>query len=90
MRRGTGETTRQMQVLPIGGLFIWCNQQLDYPKRLAWSIGRDDIEVVSPMYVLDQRWRGMVYTGVAIDHAYIYLNPYNPVFWKYYSLLRVK
>ena len=71
MKRGTGETTRQMKALPIGGLFISCQHtSVDYDKRLAQFIGRPDIIVVPPTFVTDQTWRGRNYPGLAVDHWY--------------------
>lgn len=67
--RGNGETTRQMQALPAGGLLIWCNDLLDYPRRLAHKIGRSDIRIESQLFLDSDRWRGTVFSGVAVDHA---------------------
>lgn len=67
--RGSGVTTSQIQSLPHGGVFVWCNSQLDYPKRLAATLGRSDIQIVSPSWLEDGRWRGMRLKGLHIDRA---------------------
>lgn len=68
MKRGTGETTRQLQRAPVGSYFVWCNHHLDYPVKLAQSLGRKDIHIVSPSW-LERGWRGCRFTDIIIDHA---------------------
>lgn len=67
--RQAGMTTLQMMGLPIGGLFIWCNEVISYPIRLAQSIGREDI-IVKPWSYLERReYRGSRFPGWDLDHA---------------------
>lgn len=66
--RGTGRTTRQIKNAPNGAIFVWCNNRIDYPERLASELGRDDIEVVSPAWLV-QGWIGRTLTVIVIDHA---------------------
>lgn len=68
MGRGNGETTRQMEEAPKGAVFIWCNGQTDYAVLLARKIDREDLQIVSPMW-LEKRWLGVELTGVVVDHA---------------------
>jgi hypothetical protein len=68
MKRGTGETTRQMQNAPKGSVFVWCNSYLEYPVRLAISIGRDDLLVKSPGW-LEKSGRGSEFRNIVVDHA---------------------
>ncbi len=68
MPRGNGETTRQMEAAPKWAVFVWCNGQTDYPRLLAQKIGREDLQIQSPMW-LEERWRGITLTGVVVDHA---------------------
>lgn len=79
-QRGTGTTTNQMKSLPIGGLFVWCNNSLYYPQKLAHYIGRRDIKIVRPCWVMGQNWRGCTFPGVVVDHAYGSHNAYNLIF----------
>lgn len=65
--RGIGRTTKQMLAAPTHSIFVWCNDRLDYPKRLARKIGRLDLQIVSPQW-LDGRWNGLMLTGIVIDH----------------------
>lgn len=67
--RGTGRTTRQMQQAPIGAVYIWCNNLLDYPKRLADKLGRSDLKIVGTEWLENRRWRGVEISGLDIDHA---------------------
>lgn len=69
MERQTGRTTRQMQAAPHGSVFVWCNAQLLYPKQLAVALGRKDLDVVSPSWLEQDRWRGRTLTGLEVDHA---------------------
>lgn len=34
-----GRTARQMMEAPKGAIFVWCNESLDYPKKLAVYLG---------------------------------------------------
>jgi hypothetical protein len=71
MSRGDGQTTYQMQAAPQDAVFIWCNDFLDYPRRLARKIGRNDLQIVGPHWLDDEKWRGLELTGLVIDHAMI-------------------
>jgi hypothetical protein len=68
--RGTGRTKKQMEALPQCALFVWCNDKLEYPKNLRNKIGRLDIQVVGPSYILDNRWQGGEFTAIEVDHDY--------------------
>ncbi len=71
MKRGTGETSRQMLSLPIGGLFVQCNNAHDrYNNLLKLHIGRPDVIVVNPHYITSQIWMGKTISRVVVDHAY--------------------
>lgn len=67
--RGDGSTTRQMKDAPKGAHFVWVNSLIDYPKALAKKIGREDLVIVSPSFLSDNRWRGLRFSGLVIDHA---------------------
>ena len=68
MRR-PGKTTSQMLHAPHGSVFVWLNGQLDYPKRIAQRIGRDDLRFVSLEMVRRGALRGLRLTGLVVDHA---------------------
>ncbi len=68
MARGIGATTQQMEAAPNGAVFVWCNGNTDYAIHLARKIGRDDLRIESPMWLVE-RWRGLELTGVVVDHA---------------------
>lgn len=68
-KRGDGTTTKQMLATPVGGVYIWCNHHLDYPTELAKKLKRTDLQIVSPMWLSEDRWRGKVLPGLALDHA---------------------
>jgi len=70
MARGTGETTRQLKSLPIDGIFIWCNSQIEYPKMLVKELDRPDIKIMPLRYLEDTtRFIGREFTGACVDHA---------------------
>jgi hypothetical protein len=45
------------------------NGHLEYPKNLAKSVGREDLEIVSPYWLESDAHRGRRMTGLIIDHA---------------------
>lgn len=65
--RGSRRTTAAMLSAPMGCVFIWCNDRLEYPKRLAKSLGRSDLKIVSPFW-LENGWKGERFTGIVADH----------------------
>jgi len=67
--RGTGRTTRQMVAAQKEAIYIWANNQLAYPARLASAIGRNDLRIVSPEWITEGRFRGLELSGLVLDHA---------------------
>lgn len=68
--RGTGRTTKQMKAAPQGAVFVWCNNHLDYPRRLAEKLGRGDLQIVGPMWLeYAGHWLGSTFTDIIVDHA---------------------
>lgn len=67
--RGSGNTKRQMLASPERSVFVWVNGAVDYPKRLARSLGRDDLEIVSPEWINSDSWRGRDFPAIILDHA---------------------
>ena len=68
MERGTGRTKQQMLAAPHGALFVWVNQHIDYPRALAYHIGRGDLQIVSPGW-LERNTQGREFSGIVVDHA---------------------
>lgn len=67
--RQTGRTTLQMRAAPQGAVFVWCNEELFYPKALARDIGREDLKIISPRGIeWGQASRGRI-PGIVVDHA---------------------
>jgi hypothetical protein len=67
--RQTGMTTFQMQMAPPGAVFVRCTSDISYPKHLARSLGREDLQIW-PSAKLDERYiRGQGFNGFAADHA---------------------
>lgn len=82
--RGTGQTTKQMERAAKGAVFIWCNQYLEYPKRLARDIGRHDLRIFGPEVFSShgrEKLRGITFPEVIVDHAY---RPQGDHQWKQY------
>lgn len=67
--RRSGESVKIIRALRPGGIFVWCNEQLTYPKSLAVSIGRTDIEIVGPDWLEQERYRWRELSDIAVDHA---------------------
>jgi hypothetical protein len=67
--RQTGRTVRQMMAAHRDSTFVWCNGHLEYPKRLAAKVGREDLKIVSPYWLEEGRWRGLELTDLLLDHA---------------------
>ena len=69
--RGSGRTTAQLKALPHGGVYVSCNWKcVSYDMRLAYSLGREDISIVSPDRITDNRWQGREFTAIDVDHAF--------------------
>jgi hypothetical protein len=66
--RGTGRTTRQMEAAPVGAIFVWCNDHIDYAKTHTRGLGRADLKVVAPSWLQSDRMLGMSLTGIVVDH----------------------
>lgn len=66
--RQTGITTQQMIEAPKGAIYVWVNDMLDYPKRLAEHLGRGDLLIKSPRSVRLQTVAGRR-IGIVVDHA---------------------
>lgn len=69
MRRQSGRTSAQMKRAERGAVFVWCNADLSYPRALARSLCRDDIEIQPPAW-LDRRSKlGWPARMIIVDHA---------------------
>lgn len=69
MRLRMRETIRIIRALRNGGIFVWGNKLIAYPKHLAASIGRADVTVVGPEWLEEQRYRGLELSDIAVDHS---------------------
>jgi hypothetical protein len=65
--RGTGRTAKQIKDAPINSIFVWCNNNTYYPKHLARSIGRHDLNITR-LAVDCERFLG-VDSVIIVDHA---------------------
>lgn len=73
--RGTGHTTHQMKNAPYKAVFVWCNGETYYARCLARELGRDDLSIQPPQWLIrqsEQRFRGV---NVVVDHAFYDLYP---------------
>lgn len=69
--RGDGTTTKQIQFAPLDAIFIWCDERIEYPTRIAIALGRRDLKIM-PRSVLQQdclRLRGIYGRRIVVDHA---------------------
>ena len=77
-----GRTTWQMFHAPQDAIYVWCNEYLGYPNRLALFIGRPDLRIVGPSFIYpDRHYYGYDLKDIVIDHA-VYNKPES-----YYSRL---
>lgn len=90
-QRGTGRTTRQMEALPIGSIFIsCCHQAVYHDVQLTRKLDRPDITVVPPSWVTGMKWQAMRYPGLALDHYYFTMNKFDDLFCHYLELARAR
>lgn len=67
--RGTGRTANQMRAAKRGAVFIvGARPMVDYARRLAESIGRDDLKIVTLQWLEPNNWSGREFTGITVDH----------------------
>lgn len=66
--RQTGRTTKQMLAAPQNAVYVWCNDWMKYPHKLAMSIGRGDLRVVGKRWLQSHSWRGLQFSGLVVDH----------------------
>ena len=64
--RQSGRTVEQMRNAPHGAVYVWPNDQLDYPRRLLQFVSRTDLEIVPKSALTEGRLRGK---RVVVDHA---------------------
>lgn len=46
--RQTGTTTQQIMAAPEWAVYVWCGEDLYYPKSIARKLHRPDIHFVAP------------------------------------------
>lgn len=69
--RGTGRTTAQLKAMPKYGVFVSCNERaMHHDKNLTRKINRSNIVIVPPSWITGQRWQGVHYTAIEVDHAF--------------------
>lgn len=69
MNKKQGMTLQQLSTAEIGALFVWVNNKLGYPKRLAEFLGRSDIKIVSPSWLSKDNLLEVRVSQIVIDHA---------------------
>lgn len=70
--RGSGRTRSQLDKAPSKAVFVWCNDKLEYPRALAYVVGRGDITVLRSRWLDEpvlQFSRNV--TDVVLDHALV-------------------
>lgn len=68
MERGTGKTTAQMKAAPQDSVFVWCNDNLWYPRDLAKRLGRSDLKIKG-ISSLDRHDLYGMRAAIIVDHA---------------------
>ena len=69
--RRTGRTTQQLKSAPEKATFVWCNDEVRYPKEILRKIGRADIKIVPFHAFTDDRLRGLSPDLLIFDHEAI-------------------
>lgn len=69
MGRQEGATTEQIKAAPHGAIYVWVNSNTRYPKDLARTLGREDIQFVAPSWLDSHNWRGRAFSAIILDHA---------------------
>ena len=68
-----GLSTEQMKNAPRGAFYVWMNDLLGYPQRLARHLGREDLVIVAAQFMNVEKVRGKKVDGedvaLVIDHA---------------------
>ena len=67
--RGSGITSQQMKDAKPNAVFVWCGSNTYYPEKLAQSLGRQDLKIVSPYWLRMESIRGREFTEIVVDHA---------------------
>lgn len=68
--RGCGKTRQQLLDAPKGAVYVWPDGNTSYPTELAKKLGREDLRIVSPMWLTSGAWRGRRFSAIITDHAY--------------------
>lgn len=70
--RGDGTTTKQLKEAKQNTYFI-CSSGVcaEYTKRLAVNLNRSDINIVTPSWIIDRRFRGLEISDIILDHSYV-------------------
>ncbi len=85
--RQTGRTTEQLRAAPYGSIFVWVDQDLYYPKKIAHDLSRFDVVIVGPS-IFDMRssyLRGRT-DIITLDHACRLTPEQSDVFLEYCRL----
>lgn len=83
MTRRTGKTTAEMKAAPIGAVYIVQSQkEVEYTRHLAHHLGRDDLHIVTPVWLSGYGWRGSTFSAVKVDHS-CELNPEEHIYLQY-------
>ena len=63
-----GRTTCQMLAAPQDSTFVWCDNRLSYPRRLASDLGRNDLTIRPLSWLSFRSVLGRLPVHVTIDH----------------------
>lgn len=62
-------TTQQMVDAPTHALFIWCDDGLRYPMRLAHFLRRDDLQIFPRSALSSRQLYEQEFTALVLDHS---------------------
>ncbi len=64
-----GITSKQMKNAPRNAIFVWPNILLDYPQKLARSLNRQDLQVVSVQWLCNRKFKDREFPCIILDHT---------------------
>lgn len=85
--RKTGRTTAQIQNCPFNTLYIWHDNKLSYPTKVAITEAREDVKIMSLEYFFkNECYKKVENVRVVFDH-FCKLTPKQQEIWMKYKPL---
>jgi len=66
-----GKTTLQMTSAPEGSIYVWHTTDTTYATLLAVKLGRQDLKLVSPRWLMYFQFLTEKYPAIIVDHGLV-------------------